>query len=67
MIGVSTDKPSAEKFSEPQYIIKATFAPGNGTMFVTGSGPFQSRPIAEEGACRMLFDPRVICAEIIEA
>ena len=67
MIGVNTDKPVAEETSPPGYIVKATFLPGNGQPFCTGSGPFQSRPIAEEADCRMLFDPRVICAEIVEA
>ena len=66
MIGVNCEKPVVEETRPPEYIVKATFCPVNGPMFSTGSGPFLSRAVAEEAACRMLFDPRVICTEILE-
>ena len=66
MIGVDCDKAASEEPRPLEFIVRATFLPPGCAAFVTGSGPFQSRATAEEAACRMLFDPRVICVEIIE-
>ncbi len=66
MIGVQFETPAPAEKRPPEYLVKSTFLPGDGSMFATCSGAFRSRAIAEEAACRMLFDPRVICAEIIE-